>query len=197
MSAAGAITTLHAFNGGDGTGPAGSLVQGSDGNFYGVSGGGYLGYGTLFRISPDGQFMTLHLFSPPEGTNPASAPIFGADGRLYGTAMQYGGAVGASGSVYAFDLAAPHTPELLLTKTCINEFDQCLRPFNTGVGGTVRLNWASANLGACTASGAWSGSRPPGGSYTFIATRAGAFICRLDCNVPNGHASAQVLLTVI
>ena len=197
MTSDGTLTTLHAFNGGDGTGPVGGLVQGSDGTFYGVSGGGYLGYGTLFRMSPDGQFMTLHLFSPPEGTSPVSAPIFGDDGRLYGTTIQYGGAPGASGSVYTFDLSAPRTPELHLTKTCINEFDQCFRPFNTVVGGAVRLDWASANLGTCTAGGAWSGSRPTGGSYTFIATQAGAFVYKLDCNGPNGSASAKVLLTVI
>jgi uncharacterized repeat protein (TIGR03803 family) len=197
LSADGTLTTLHAFNGGDGTGPVGGLVQGNDGTFYGVSGGGYLGYGTLFRLSPDGQFMTLHLFSPSEGTSPVSTPIFGADGRLYGTTIQYGGAAGASGSVYAFDLSAPRVPELHLTKTCINEFDKCFRPFNTGVGQTVRLDWASADLATCMASGAWNGSRPTGGSYTFRTTRPGAFVYRLDCNGPDGKASQQVVLTVI
>ena len=197
MTADGTVSTLHAFNGGDGTGPVGALVQGGDGTLYGVTGGGYLGYGTLFSLSPDGNFLTLHLFSPQEGTAPASAPIFGDDGRLYGTTIQYGGAPGASGSVYAFDLTTPRTPELHLTKTCINEFNMCFRPINTIVGGTVRLDWASANLGTCTASGAWSGQRPSGGSYTFVTTAAGAFVYRLDCTGPNGPASAQVLLTVI
>jgi len=196
MTADGTIATLHAFNGGDGTGPVGGLVQGSDGTLYGVSGGGYLGYGTLFRISSDGQFMTLHLFSPPEGAGPVSTPIFGTDGRLYGTTIQYGGAPGASGSVYAFDLSAPRTPELHLTKTCINEFDKCFRPINTSVGQTVRLDWASANLGACMASGAWSGLRPTGGSYSFVTARAGVFVYKLDCDGPNGSAGAQVVLTV-
>ena len=197
MTADGSVTTLHAFNGGDGTGPVGGLVQGSDGNLYGVTGGGYQGYGTLFRLSPEGRVMTLHLFSPQDGTAPVSTPIFGSDGRLYGTTNYYGGAPGASGSVYAFDLAAPQTPELYLTKTCLNEFYICFKPFNTGVGQPVRLDWASANVSVCRASGAWQGVRPTGGSYTFAPAKPGAFLYRIDCTGPNGHVSAQTTLTVI
>ncbi len=198
ITTSGALTTLHSFNGGDGTGPVDTLVEGDDGYLYGVGGGGYQGYGSLYRLSRDGRkFTTLHLFTTQDGVHPASAPIFGSDGRLYGTTLQYGGAPGASGSVYAFDLSAPRTPELHLTKTCINEFNMCLRPFNTTVGGTVRLDWAAANVDACRASGAWNGARPTGGSLTFQATRRGAFLYRLDCTGPNGRASAQVVLTVI
>lgn len=193
----GVLTTLHAFNGSDGTGPVGGLVQASDGTLYGVNGGGYLGYGTLFRMSPSGKFMTLHLFSPQDGTAPVSTPIIGADGRLYGTTNFYGGAPGASGSVYAFDLSAPQTPELHLTKTCVNEFYICFRPINTGVGDTVYLDWASANVSACRASGAWQGVRRTGGHFSFQTTKAGAFLYRLDCDGPNGHISARVILTVI
>ena len=34
-------TTLHAFTGADGLGPEGTLIQGSDGNFYGTTSGSY------------------------------------------------------------------------------------------------------------------------------------------------------------
>jgi len=197
ITTAGELTILHSFNGGDGTGPVDALVEGDDGYLYGAGGGGYQGYGTLYRLSKSGKFMTLHLFTTQDGTHPSSAPIFGGDGRLYGTTIQYGGAPGASGSVYAFDLSAPRTPELHLTKTCYNEFNMCMRPFNTGVGGYVSLDWASANVSGCRASGAWNGSQPTGGHYKFQATRRGAFLYRLDCTGPNGPVSAQVTLTVI
>lgn len=198
ITTTGALSVLYSFNGGDGTAPVDTLVEGDDGYLYGVGGGGYQGYGTLYRLKKDGrQFMNLHLFTTQDGTHPGSAPIFGSDGRLYGTTIQYGGSPGASGSVYAFDLAAPRTPELHLSKTCYNEFNMCFRPFNTTVGGSVSLDWASANVSACRASGAWNGSRPTGGHFRFVATARGAFVYRIDCTGPNGPASAQVTLTVI
>jgi len=175
-----------------------TLVEGADGYLYGVGGGGYQGYGTLYRLSKDGrQFMNLHLFATQDGTHPSSAPIFGSDGRLYGTTIQYGGSPGASGSVYAFDLSAPRTPELHLSKTCYNEFNMCLPLFNTSVGESVSVDWAAANVTACRASGAWSGSRPTGGHFRFTTTARGAFLYRLDCSGPYGRVSAQVTLTVV
>ncbi len=61
----GALTSLYSFSGGnDGAFPQAALAQGSDGNFYGTtsSGGttnynvslGTYGYGTVFKISPNG-----------------------------------------------------------------------------------------------------------------------------------------------
>ncbi len=49
----GTLTTLYSFTGGvDGSGPDGSLVQGSDGNVYGTTaGGGGCGPGAVFKIS--------------------------------------------------------------------------------------------------------------------------------------------------
>lgn len=198
ITTGGALEVLHSFNGGDGTAPVDSLVEGGDGYLYAVGGGGYQGYGTLYRLSKDGrQFMTLHLFKTQDGVHPSSAPIFGSDGRLYGTTIQYGGKPGASGSVYAFDLAAPRTPELILTKTCYNEFNMCFRPINTSVGEFVSVNWASANVSACRASGAWSGARPVGGGYKFQVTQRGASTYRLTCAGPNGPVSAKVIITAI
>ena len=70
--------TLVSFNGTDGENPGnGSLVQGLDGNFYGTTfaGGanksctnfGFVGCGTVFRITPCGKLTTLHSF---DGTDP-------------------------------------------------------------------------------------------------------------------------------
>jgi len=53
VTANGVLTTLHSFTGAtDGSSPLGSLIQGTDGNFYGTaSAGGAHGNGVIFRVS--------------------------------------------------------------------------------------------------------------------------------------------------
>lgn len=193
----GELTTLHTFNGDDGAG-SGALAQGSDGYIYGVSGSGYrLKNGTLFRLSTSGLLTTLHLFAQKDGTGPASVPIFGSDGRLYGTTVHDDvprGSPGRSGTVYAFDLAAPRTPELHLCQ--YDSHSRCHRSVKARVGATFALHWTSANVVSCRASGAWNGMRPTAGVLTIRATQPGKFLYRLDCAGPNGPASAQVVVTV-
>jgi uncharacterized repeat protein (TIGR03803 family) len=58
--------------------------EGSDGNFYGYTGrGGAYHYGTIFRMTPDGQMSTLVTF---DGTNGAYVRrlTLGSDGAFYG-----------------------------------------------------------------------------------------------------------------
>ena len=54
VTADGAFLILHRFDGTDGAGPYfGALVEGTDGNLYGVTGGGgSSGNGTFFRFEP-------------------------------------------------------------------------------------------------------------------------------------------------
>jgi uncharacterized repeat protein (TIGR03803 family) len=54
----------HTFTTADGTNPESGLTLGLDGNYYGVApGGGSLGYGVLFEISPAGTYTILHEFT--------------------------------------------------------------------------------------------------------------------------------------
>src|SRR5271166_5413363 len=87
------FTMLLSFDGSDGDGPYAGLVQASDGNLYGTTSEGGLnyGWGTIFRITPDGILTTLHTFHGPDGSSPSGALIQAADGDLYGT-TQSGGA---------------------------------------------------------------------------------------------------------
>ncbi len=90
---------LHSFNiadPGDGSEPAGGLVQLSDGTLYGTTdAGGPQHAGTVFRINPDGTgFQLLHVFVGPDGSAPTAALVVGPDGLLYGTTY-YGGVFGA------------------------------------------------------------------------------------------------------
>jgi uncharacterized repeat protein (TIGR03803 family) len=84
MTAAGALTTLHAFSSADGAFPAAALIQASDGNFYGTTdGGGASGLGTIFKMTPNGMFTTLY---SPRVTNGSFAALIQArDEQLYGT----------------------------------------------------------------------------------------------------------------
>ncbi len=114
------VSTLANFNGIDGAGPSASVVQGTDGNFYGTTseGGPYgsLGYGVLYRITPAGKLTVIYNFcSQPncaDGWNPTSVPILGQDGNLYGVTAQGGNtAVGSSGAgtVYKMTLGGKIT----------------------------------------------------------------------------------------
>jgi uncharacterized repeat protein (TIGR03803 family) len=90
-------------------GEPGSLIQGSDGNFYGttfVSSEGNQSQpngGTVFSVTPKGQFSLLHTFLPgvknnyPNGNNPSSITE-GSDGNLYGVTSN--GGVPGDGVLY-------------------------------------------------------------------------------------------------
>ncbi|MGD0364499.1 MAG: choice-of-anchor tandem repeat GloVer-containing protein [Bryobacteraceae bacterium] len=100
MTPAGALTTLHFFNGSDGAYPFGGLLLDSDGSFYGttVTAGANCaspdGCGTVFKISPKGDFSTLYTFCAQpncaDGFQPSGSLIRGFDGDLYGI-TGYGG----------------------------------------------------------------------------------------------------------
>ena len=91
--------TLHSFVGPDGAGQKNStLVFGADGNLYGSTfAGGAAGVGTLFRVSPSGDFTRLHDFADGGGVRPSEL-FLASDGALYGTARE-GGAHG-DGTVF-------------------------------------------------------------------------------------------------
>jgi uncharacterized repeat protein (TIGR03803 family) len=97
------LTTLHSFDGSDGQHPDSSLIQATDGNFYGVTQNGGLtnqnctsvGCGTVFKITPGGTLTTLYQFCSltncADGANPYGYLVQGTDGNFYGTTI-YGGA---------------------------------------------------------------------------------------------------------
>lgn len=117
----GKLTTLYSFCAqefcSDGTTPTASLIQATDGNFYGTTsyGSGCPGYGcgSVFRITPGGSLSTIYRFCTgypdcSDGANPSSALVQGADGNLYGVTPR-GGDRGEDGTVFRI------TPEGKLT----------------------------------------------------------------------------------
>ena len=91
--------TLNYFadlSAGNGWEPYASVVQGTDGNFYGAGTGGiYGGGGNMFRMTPTGEVTSFYKFcSLPDCADGGSllyAPVVGTDGNLYGAAAGGGG----------------------------------------------------------------------------------------------------------
>ncbi|HKT89170.1 MAG TPA: choice-of-anchor tandem repeat GloVer-containing protein [Candidatus Sulfotelmatobacter sp.] len=91
------FTSLVSFNGTDGANPGlGSLIQGTDGNFYGTTiNGGIDNAGTIFKISSTGTLTTLYSFCEhlncSDGQYPYGVLVQANDGNFYGTTYQGGG----------------------------------------------------------------------------------------------------------
>jgi uncharacterized repeat protein (TIGR03803 family) len=101
ITPSGTLTVIYSFgtDGGLGDYPEASLVQGTDGNFYGTTyEGGPNRAGTVFKITPSGTFTTLHSFDTADGASPVAGLIQATNGNFYGTTPA-GGANGA-GTVF-------------------------------------------------------------------------------------------------
>jgi uncharacterized repeat protein (TIGR03803 family) len=112
MTPSGVLTTLVSFNGTDGAEPAARMVQGRDGNFYGSTyyyGGGSIGYGSVFEMTPTGVLTTLVAFDNTDGAQPRASLVQGGDGNFYG--MTYEG--GSSNDGVFFQLIPPQPVPVL------------------------------------------------------------------------------------
>jgi uncharacterized repeat protein (TIGR03803 family) len=98
MTIGGILTTLYSFCPtlpcSDGIGPMG-LIEGSNGNFYGVAQyGGAFGDGSFFELTSLGQFKALHSFCAQpgcgSGASPQASPMQASNGNFYGTASRGG-----------------------------------------------------------------------------------------------------------
>ena len=73
--------------------PRGTLIQATDGNFYGTTfSGGAGGYGTVFKMTPAGIVSVLHVFTggATDGARPDAKLIQATDGNFYGTTTEGG-----------------------------------------------------------------------------------------------------------
>ncbi len=110
VTPAGVESILYVFGiaANDGSVPTG-VVQGGDGNFYGVcKDGGANGNGTLFKVTPAGIEAILYSFggSAGDGVQPASI-IVGSDGNFYGATGA--GGTGGDGTVFSVTPAGVET----------------------------------------------------------------------------------------
>jgi uncharacterized repeat protein (TIGR03803 family) len=98
MTPEGTLTTLHSFDSTDGAFPAGGLVQGTDGTYYGTTSAGganpdacFQGCGTVFKMTGEGMLTTLLSFDGADGFRPEAGLIEATDGNFYGI-TDFGGA---------------------------------------------------------------------------------------------------------
>jgi uncharacterized repeat protein (TIGR03803 family) len=109
-SPADTFTTLVDFDLKDGI-DWGLVVQGTDGNFYGVTGGVVNHYwGTVFKITAEGTLTTLHNFNRTDA-NPGTL-VQATNRTLYGTAGEGGDLSCDSGYGTIFTLARSSPPRL-------------------------------------------------------------------------------------
>jgi len=117
LTLSGKFSVLHSFCSQtgcpDGNTPTGGLVQGTDGSLYGTTREGgpnnsnYClneGCGTIFSISPQGEFTTLYSFCSlancADGYSPSEALVQGTDGEFYGTTSEGD----YYGTIFSFDV---------------------------------------------------------------------------------------------
>jgi uncharacterized repeat protein (TIGR03803 family) len=130
LTTSGTLTTLAFFNLTNGGHPY-SLMQASDGNFYGTTydGGVNGGNGTIFKMTADGTLTSLLAFNGTNGANPLYAPVVqDTDGSFYGTT--YSGGASNRGTIFRLTLTAS-PPQLTITPA----------------GGTVILSWPTNATG--------------------------------------------------
>ena len=119
----GTLTTLYSFcsQSGcrDGFGPSG-LVQATNGDFYGTTGGsvpatitGAGTYGTVFKITASAALTTLYRFCKqtgcPDGAHPGAGLVEAANGDFFGTTMLGGANCAPSGCGTVFKITPSGT----------------------------------------------------------------------------------------
>ena len=107
ISPSGLETILHNFDDISlltaGENPYGTLVQATDGTFFGTTADGSVSLGTVFSMTPTGLETVLHTFGENDGADPVGKLILGSDGNYYGTT--YAGGLNNNEEGIVFKLA--------------------------------------------------------------------------------------------
>ena len=108
LAPGGSETVLYSFcslnNCADGYTPYGGLIEDANGNLYGTTylGGSGAGYGTVFKLAPDGMLTVLHSFQGgSDGAVPDAALMADKKGNIFGTTVS--GGANDTGTVFKLD----------------------------------------------------------------------------------------------
>lgn len=107
------IVHLHSFSYAEGGSPGG-LLAASDGYLYGLLGGTDSFTGSIYRITPQGDFAFVHHFHGDDGAGDfAGPPIQAKDGNLYGVSPN--GGQNGYGTFFRLAIARPRPVTLIAT----------------------------------------------------------------------------------
>ncbi len=184
----GVLTTLHTFDGTNGSVPMGGLTLAGDGSFYGVTffgGNGFQsdnfsGNGTIFKITTNGTFTTLFYFNGTNGLQPVGGLNVGSDGNFYGT-TSYGGSDYAGAS-----FSGSGTVFKLTTDGALTSFS----PFSITNGAQPRGRLSQGQDGNFYGATIQNGNTNLNGGYgygtIFAITPQGTFTKLADMDGTNG-----------
>jgi uncharacterized repeat protein (TIGR03803 family) len=113
VTTGGGYKLIYNFDGSHGTSPTGSLVQDSNGDFYGTAQGGGVGanaFGVVFKISTAGKIKVLHTFNPTtqDGAGPVAGLALANNGDFYGVTEQGGASTNCTlgcGTIFSINAA--------------------------------------------------------------------------------------------
>jgi uncharacterized repeat protein (TIGR03803 family) len=178
MTLGGTLTTVHTFSFTDGA-EAGQMIQGSDGNFYGVTfSGGANGDGTIFEMTPKDTLTTLYNFCSQTNCADGNTPewlLQDTDGNFYGNTYEGGtgtnsacGSLGC-GTLYSFSVGLGPFVE---TQTTLGKVGSSVIILGTNLTGatSVTFNGTSA-------------------TFTVVSSS------EIEATVPTGATSGRVQVT--
>jgi len=197
IAANGAFAQLYAFDEfqpQDGWYPEASLIQGSDGNFYGTaSGGGLNDLGTVFRITPAGAMTTLVSFDGFDtGAHPTSALVAATDGSFYGTTTD--GGLGGHGTIFRLSFA----PQIIVQPTNQIVLPGAAVVFSVSVFGSQPISYQWRLNGINLSDGTnISGSASSVLNLTDVSLADGGTYCVVITNGLGTVTSTGALLTIL
>lgn len=182
----------------DGASSSAPLVAGTDGNLYGtttfggvsvVNGQIFAGYGTVFQITPAGQFTTLHTFCSlggdcADGAYPLDGLTQGTDGNFYGTTYGLAQCPGNCGTVFKFSMGLAPFVEV--------------SPAFGEVGRAVHV--LGNNLTAATSvsfNGVKARFKVAANSFIVATVPSGASSGKIEVTTPSGTLSSNAAFQVI
>lgn len=135
ISATGKLKTLVSFDWSNGYQPDSSLVQATDGNFYGTTSEG-IGGGTIFSITPSGSLTNLYTFYGGfAGIFPFGGLVQATSGTFYGTTAGDGF---SDGTIYSLDMSLGPFVSFVMPSGKIGQRAQIL---GQGLAGTTSVTF--------------------------------------------------------